>query len=127
MFAPEDAFYTDRGMVDATCGVQLTLARSLTGDLALDLQALLRRYGQANANVRWTPAFQRVRIAGQNGLRTTLNAVSPKSGQFEEVSVVATRLPAGNVLYVIGVAPQEESGVYRGVFNRIVESVQIAR
>jgi hypothetical protein len=127
MFAPEDAFYTDRGMVDATCGVQLTLARSLAGDLALDLQALLRRYGQANANVRWTPAFQRVRIAGQNGLSTTVNAVSPKTGKFEEVSVAAARLPNGNVLYVIGVAPQEESGVYRGVFNRIVESVQIAR
>jgi hypothetical protein len=77
--------------------------------------------------VRWTPAFQRVQIAGRRGLRTTLNAVSSKSGQFEEVSVAAARLPDGNVLYVIGVAPQEESGVYRGVFNRIVESVQIAR
>ena len=126
-FAPEDAFDTDRGTVDATHGVQLTLARSLAGDLALDLQALLQRYGEANAHVRWTPAFRRVQIAGRTGLRTTLNAVSRKSGQFEEVSVAATRLPEGNVLYVIGVAPQDDSGVYRGVFNRIVESVQIAR
>ena len=126
-FAPEDAFHTDRGTVDATCGVQLTLARSLAGDLALDLQALLQRYGEANADVRWTPAFQRVQIAGRKGLRTTVNAVSKETGQFEEVSVAATRLPDGNVLYVIGVAPQEESAVYRGVFNRIVESVQIAR
>jgi hypothetical protein len=126
-FAPEDAFDTDRSVVDATCGVQLTLARSLAGDLTLDLQALLQRYGEANADVRWAPAFQRVQIAGRNGLRTTVNAVSPKTGKFEEVSVAATRLPDGNVLYVIGVAPQEESGVYRGVFNRIVESVQIAR
>jgi hypothetical protein len=126
-FAPEDAFYTDRGTLDATCGVQLTLARSLAGDLTLDLQALLQRYGTSNADVRWTPAFKRVQIAGRNGLRTTVNAVSPRTGGFEEVSIVATRLPDGNVLYVIGVAPQEESGVYRGVFNRIVESVQIAR
>jgi hypothetical protein len=126
-FAPEDAFYTDRDVVDATCGVQLILARSHAGNLALDLQALLQRYGEANADVRWTPAFQRVQIAGRTGLRTTVNAVSPKTGKFEEVSVAATRLPDGNVLYVIGVAPQEESGVYRGVFNRIVESVQIAR
>jgi len=126
-FAPEDAFYTDRGTVDAAYGVQLTVARSVAGDLALDLQALLQRYGEANADVRWTPAFQRMQIAGRKGLRTTVNAVSPKSGQFEEVSVAVTRLPDGNVLYVVGVAPQEESGVYRGVFNRIVESVQIAR
>jgi hypothetical protein len=126
-FAPEDAFDTDGGTVEATCGVQLTLARSLAGDLALDLQALLQRYGESNSDVRWTPAFQRVQIAGRKGLRTTVNAVSPKTGKFEEVSVAATRLPDGNTLYVIGVAPQEESGVYRGVFNRIVESVQIAR
>jgi hypothetical protein len=126
-FAPEDAFDTDLSVVDATCGVQLTLARSLAGNLALDLQALLQWYGEANADVRWTPAFQRVQIAGRNGLRTTMNAVSPKTGKFEEVSVAAARLPDGNVLYVIGVAPQEDSGVYRGVFNRIVESVQIAR
>jgi hypothetical protein len=126
-FAPEDAFHNDRGTVDATCGVQLTLARSLAGDLTLDLQALLQRYGETNADVRWAPAFQRVQIAGRKGVRTTVNAVSPKTGKFEEVSVAATRLPDGNVLYVIGVAPQEESGVYRGVFNRIVESVQIAR
>jgi hypothetical protein len=125
-FAPEDAFYTDRGAVDAACGVQLTLARS-QGDLALDLEALLQQYGKANADVRWTPAFRHVQIAGRKGLRTTVNAVSPKTGKFEEVSVAATRLPDGNVLYVIGVAPQEESGVYGGVFNRIVESVQIAR
>ena len=126
-FAPEDAFYADRGTVDAAYGVQLTVARSVAGDLTLDLQALLQRYGEANADVRWTPAFQRMQIAGRKGLRTTVNAVSPKSGQFEEVSVAATHLPDGNVLYVIGVAPQEDSGVYRGVFNRIVESVQIAR
>ena len=126
-FAPEDAFYADRSTVDAAYGVQLTVARSVAGDLTLDLQALLQRYGEANADVRWTPAFQRMQIAGRKGLRTTVNAVSPKSGQFEEVSVAATHLPDGNVLYVIGVAPQEDSGVYRGVFNRIVESVQIAR
>jgi len=126
-FAPEDAFYAVRGTVDAAYGVQLTVARSVAGDLTLDLQALLQRYGEANADVRWTPAFQRMQIAGRKGLRTTVNAVSPKSGQFEEVSVAATHLPDGNVLYVIGVAPQEDSGVYRGVFNRIVESVQIAR
>ena len=124
-FAPEDAFDTDRSVVGATCGVQLTLARSLGGDLALDLQALLQRYGEANADVRWTPAFQRLQIAGRKGLRTTVNAVSPKTGKFEEVSVAATHLPDGNVLYVIGVAPQEDSGVYRGVFNRIVESVRL--
>jgi hypothetical protein len=41
--------------------------------------------------------------------------------------VAATQLPDGNVLYVVGIAPQEDSGVYRGVFNRIVESIQIAR
>ena len=75
--------------------------------------------------MRLTPAFQRLQIAGRKGLRTTVNAVSPKTGKFEEVSVAATHLPDGNVLYVIGVAPQEDSGVYRGVFNRIVESVRL--
>jgi Zn-dependent protease with chaperone function len=126
-FAPEDAFHTDVGVVAATHGVQLTLARSLGGDLAFDVQALLQRLGEANAGVRWTPAFQRLQIGGRKGLRTTLNAVSPTTGRFEEVSVAAIHLHDSNVLYIVGIAPQEDSGVYRGVFNRIVESIQIAR
>jgi Zn-dependent protease with chaperone function len=124
-FAPEDAFHTDMGFVAATHGVQLTFARSLAGDLALDVQAFLQRFGEANAGVRWTPAFQRLQIGGRKGLRTTLNAVSPTTGRFEEVSVAATQLHDGHVLYVVGIAPQEDSGIYRGVFNRIVESIQL--
>src|SRR5439155_1282640 len=40
-------------------------------------------------------------------------------------SSVTTRMRDGNLLYAIAVAPQEEFGSYRGVFDRIVSSLQI--
>ena len=40
--------------------------------------------------------------------------------------MVTTQLRDGNVLYAIGVAPQEEFGSYRGVFDRIVGSLEIS-
>jgi hypothetical protein len=52
--------------------------------------------------------------------------VSEVTGQQEYISVSTTRLRDGGVLYVIGVAPRQESGTYDPAFRRIRQSLQIA-
>lgn len=125
-FAPEGAFVnTLRGAMGVTHGVQVGVARGLTGNLQGDMEALLEALARGNRHVRWTPAYQRTTIAGRSGLTTVLSNVSSLNGEFEHVSVSAAHLPDGSLLYVIGVAPQEEAGTYRNAFNQMRESLQI--
>lgn len=101
------------------------MARSLTGGLEGDMQALLESFSRDNPSVRWTPAYQRVSFERRSGLTTTLSNVSPVTGEFEYVSVSAVYLPDGSFLYMIGVAPQLEASIYGNAFNRNLESMQI--
>ena len=101
------------------------MARSLTSDPRGDLQTLLTAFGRGNGYFTWTPAFQQVTLGGRPGVTTTASNVSPVTGQFEYVSVSAVHLRDGSLLYVVGVAPQDEAGVYRNAFTRVLESVEI--
>lgn len=128
MFAPDGAVFESDGNATAfTHGIQVGVARSLTGDLKRDTEALLQSFGQANPQLRWVPAYQRTTIGGRAGLTTVMNNVSAVTRQFEYVSVSTVHLDNGNLLYVIGIAPQDEAGIYRNAFNRIQESIQLAR
>lgn len=128
MFAPEGAFVdSGDGPAGFTHGVQVAVARSLTGNLERDTQALLESFGQASPRLQWTPAFQRATIGGRPGLTTTMTNVSAVTGEFELVSVSTALLPDGSLLYVIGLAPQDEAGTYRSAFNRVLESLVIPK
>jgi hypothetical protein len=126
IFAPEGAYiaFSD-GATAVTHGLQIGIARSLTGILHGDVHMLLATFGRNNPSVTWTAAFQEVKIAGRFGITTSVSHVSPVTGEFESVLVSAVDLPDTSLLYVIGVAPQDEAGVYRNAFNRVLASMQI--
>jgi hypothetical protein len=105
--------------------VQVGVTRSLSGDLERDLRWLVQALGNNNPRLAWTPAYQRVTVAGQPGLTTTLSHVSPVTGQFEWVMVTALHLADESLLYVVGIAPQDEAGIYRNAFDRMVGSLQV--
>jgi hypothetical protein len=48
------------------------------------------------------------------------------TGQDETIAVYTTLLRNGNLFYGIGVAPQTEFSTYRGVFDRVIGSVQVS-
>ncbi|MBI3048384.1 MAG: M48 family metalloprotease [Acidobacteria bacterium] len=126
VFAPEGAYRASPdGPAAVTHGIGIGVARSATGDLHGDVYALLTSFGDGNARLTWTPALRKVTIGGRRGVTTTASNVSPVTGEFEQVSVVAVHLPDGSLLYVVGVAPQDEAGVYRNAFTRVLESIQI--
>ncbi len=125
-FAPKGAFLnTLRGAMGVTHGVQVGIARSLTGDLQADTQALLQTFSHTNPHLVWTPPFQRTSMAGRTGLTITFSNVSERTGDFEQVSLVTVHLPGGSFLYLIGLSPLDEAGIYRNAFNHVRESVQI--
>ena len=128
IFAPGDGFLTTRGgTLRLTHGVQVGVARSLTGDLQRDMEALLETLARADLNVRWRPSYQSTMMAGRHALTTTMANVSGATGAFEQIFICTGHLPDGNLLYVIGLWPLDESGVYRLAFDRVRESIHPVR
>jgi hypothetical protein len=126
VFSPDGAYLSSPDTpLAATHGLQIGVARSLTGDPRGDLQTLLTTFGRGNGYFTWTPAFRQVTLGGRPGVTTTASNVSPVTGQFEYVSVSAAHLRDGSLLYVVGVAPEDEAGVYRNAFTRVLKSIEI--
>ena len=125
-FAPEGAYGSGtNGQNVFTHGVEFGVGRNETHDLQTATQELLDSLARGNPNLGRASRFERVNLADRRGLRTVLTNRS-ESGGVENIQVVTTQLRDGNVLYAIGVAPQEEFGSYRGVFDRIVGSLEIS-
>ncbi len=127
MFAPEGAlFETENGGPAFTHGVQVGVARSETGNLQRDTNALIESFAQGNPQLRQASGLRRVNIAGRSGLTTTLSNVSEVTGSSELVVVSTVQLRDGNLLYVLGVVPENEAGMYDQTFARIRQSIQLA-
>ena len=124
-YAPNGAFFRgDNGGTDFTHGVQIGIAEG-SGNLQRDTQRLLNAFAQSNPNLRQQTSLQRDSIAGRNGYTTILSNVSAVTGQRERIALSTTQLRDGNLLYVVGVAPQAEAQTYDAAFRRVRQSVQI--
>jgi Zn-dependent protease with chaperone function len=126
VFTPDGAFARAAdGPVSVTHGIQVGVARSLTGELRGNMRALLASFSRDNPRLTWTPAFQEVAIAGRRGLTTTLSHESPTTGDFESVLVSAVEFPGDAFLYVVGVSPSSEASLHRTALTQAVDSLQI--
>ena len=124
-YAPDGAFFrADNGATDFTHGVQIGIAEG-SGNLQRDTQRLLNAFAQSNPNLRQQTTPQRDNVGGRNGYTTILSNVSSVTGQRERIALSTTQLRDGNLLYVVGVAPQSEAQAYDPAFRRVRQSVQI--
>jgi Zn-dependent protease with chaperone function len=125
-FAPDRPFEeSSTGPPLFTHGVQVGIARSTTGYLEDDTLALVESFRLGNPALRWGAVYRATTIGGRAGIMTTASNVSPIGGSFEYVLVSTAHLPDGGLLYVIGIAPEEEAGVYRRTYERILGSIRV--
>jgi hypothetical protein len=68
--------------------------------------------------------FDRVVIARRQALRTVLANPTPGGGR-ETINLFTTELRNGNLFYIVAVAPEGEFPSYRGVFDRVINSIQL--
>jgi len=123
-YAPEGAFFRgDNGTV-FTHGVQIGVAQG-SGNLQRDTQRLLNAFSQSNPNLRQQTSLTRDNVGGRNGYTTILSNVSEVTGQRERIALSTAQLRDGNLLYVVGVAPQADAQTYDTTFRRVRQSVQI--
>lgn len=124
-FAPDGAYGQANGQNVFTHGVEIGAARNETHDLQTATNELLESLAQSNPGLSRSSGYDRVNIAGRPGLRTVLTNSQSATGQPESLVVFTTQLRDGNLFYAVAVAPQSDFGAYRGVFDKVIRSIQL--
>jgi hypothetical protein len=125
-YAPEGGYFrAQSGQSTFTHGIEVGVMRGSGGSLQQSTEELLQAFARGNPRLRRQSDYSRTNIDGRQGLTTTLNNVSEVSGDSELITVSTTRLRDGRVLFLIGVAPQDQTRTYFNTFSRVRQSLQI--
>ena len=125
-YAPDGGFVQGDGQTAFTHGVEVGVVKGGTGNLQRDTQQVLQNFARSNPELQRAGTTRRVSMGGRQGLSTPLVNTSDVTGQREYVNLATAQLRNGDILYVIGVAPQPEAGTYERTFQRVRETLQIA-
>jgi hypothetical protein len=124
-YAPDGAFFQgDNGGTAFTHGVEIGVTQG-TGNLQRDTQQLVQSLAQSNPDIRIGRNAARDNVGGRTALTTQLSNVSEVTGQREYIAISTTELRDGSLLYLIGVAPEQEASTYETTFRRVRQNVQI--
>ena len=124
-FAPEGAYGQANGQNVFTHGVEIGGARNESHDLQTATNELVDSLGQANPGLSRSSGYDRVTLSGRPGLRTVLTNSQSATGQPESIVIFTTQLRDGNLFYAVAVAPQTDFNAYRGVFDKVIRSIQL--
>ena len=124
-YAPTGGFFQDNGATAFTHGVQIGTVGSGSGNLQRDTDQLLQNFAKSNPNLRRETKYQRDTMGGRQALTTRLTNVSEVTGKNESITLSTTRLRDNSLLFVIGVAPQDEAARYQESFRRIRQSMRL--
>jgi beta-barrel assembly-enhancing protease len=126
-FAPDGAVGQVNGNGVFTHGVEIGLSPNERHDLQTATEELIDSLRQSNPRMSRAGNFRTTSVDGERALQTSVSNVSDATGETELVRITTTFGSDGNLLYVIGVAPQDESGIYDPVFQRVVGSIRLLR
>jgi len=125
-YAPDGGYGRARsGQSTFTHGIQVGVMRGDGGTLQQSTEQLLQGFARENPRLRRQSGYSRTSIDRHQGLTTTLSNVSDVTGESELIAVSTARLRDGRVLFLIGVAPQDETRTYLNAFGRVRQSLQI--
>jgi hypothetical protein len=126
-YAPDGGYgQTADGHSAFTHGVEMGVTQGNGGGLQQSTDQLLQSFARTNPDLRRQGGYSRTSIGGRQGLTTTLTNVSEISGQNETISLSTVGLDDGTMLFLIGVAPQNEARTYLDTFSRVRQSLQFS-
>ncbi len=126
-YAPQGGYgQTQTGHSAFTHGVEIGVTQGSGGTLQQSTEQLLQSFARTNPDLRRQGGYSRANIGGRQGLTTNLSNVSEVTGERETVNLSTVQLSDGSLLFMIGVAPQDEARTYMNTFNRIRQSIQLA-
>lgn len=122
-FAPSGAYGVYQGESVFTHGAIVGVVNAQGNNLHEASQRYLEALLQSNPYLRQQRGFRGTTIDGRRGLNTRLAGRSNVTGRSEVVTVYTTMLPNGNLFYLIGVAPRDQSQVYNRAFRTMLQSL----
>ena len=126
-YAPDGGYYqAQSGQSTFTHGVEVGVIDGDGAGLQRATDALVQSFARTNPQLRRQGGYSRVNVGGRQGLSTTLLNVSEATGEPEAVNLSTVQLRDGSILFMIGVAPQDEARLYFNTFNRVRENLQIS-
>ncbi|HZY06152.1 MAG TPA: hypothetical protein VFE69_00330 [Ilumatobacteraceae bacterium] len=126
-YAPDGGYgQTADGHSVFTHGVEIGVTQGQGGGLQESTEQLLQSFARTNPDLRRQGGYSRTSIGGRQGLTTTLSNVSEVTGQSETINLSTVGLDDGTMLFMIGVAPQNEARTYMETFNRVRQSLQFS-
>jgi len=120
-FAPDGA-YGDQGI---THGALVGLSSDRAGSLDRATEDYVQNLLSANDYLRQSTGYSRTSIDGRQAYAVRLSGVSPITGRTENVLIYTTLTRSGQMLYIAGVAPGDQSYTYNRAFNNLVRSVRL--
>ena len=120
-FAPEGA-YGDSGI---THGAIVGIAQNSNRNLGQATEQYISSVLQDNNYLRQNAGYTRTTIAGRQAFSTTLSGRSPVTNRTETATVFTTQLSNGSLLYIIAIAPENESGSYNTAFRNMIRSIRL--
>jgi hypothetical protein len=127
-YAPQGGYVqTQDGHSAFTHGIEIGVTQGSGGTLQQSTEQLLQSFARTNPELRRQGGYSRANIGGRQGLTANLSNVSEVTGDRETVNLSTVQLPDGSLLFMIGVAPQDEARTYMNTFNRVRQSIQLAK
>lgn len=120
-FAPEGA-YGDNGI---THGALVGVTQANSNNLAQATEQYVDGVLQDNNYLRQNTGYTRTTIGGRQALATVLSGRSPITNRTEVATVYTTQLRNGSLLYVIAIAPENESENYNATFRNMIRSIRL--
>jgi hypothetical protein len=125
-FSPEGAYGQYQNQVVYTHGVNFGLAQTQSRGLQQATQEFLNGLTQGNTNLRQRGSLVRTTVGGRTGLTTSLTNTNEATGLAESITLITTQLRNGQILYMLAVAPANESASYQTAFRNVLRSLQIS-
>jgi hypothetical protein len=124
-FAPSGAFGVYQGESVFTHGAIVGVVNAQSNNLRDASQLYINALLQSNPYLRQRGGFRRANIDGNQALNVRLVGRSNVTGRTEVVTVYTTMLRNGNLFYLIGVTPQDQSQVYNRAFRTMLQSLEL--
>ena len=124
-FAPEGAYGTVQGQSVFTHGALVGVVGTNSRQLQQATEEYISGLLQGNSYLKAQGKLQRTTLDKREALVRKLRGVSNVTGRSEVVNVYTTLTREGQLLYMIHVAPENESRQYTKAFNDMTKSLRV--
>jgi hypothetical protein len=126
-FAPQGAYAQTGETLLVTHGIFIGVVPPLGDDLGSATRAFIQKQIEANPDFRIERQPQQINFGGKPGFVSVVVGPSTTTGVMEVDITYTTATADGRLFYIITIAPQDELQQYQATFERIIQSLQLAK